>query len=967
MVSRALHAIASLRLTVSLLSLAMCLIFCGTLAQATDGIGQTIDGYFRSAIAWIDLQLFVPRQLASIPYSVPFPGGATLSALLIFNLLAAHAIRFKHTRKRLGILLLHAGLILLLAGEFVTGWFSREGMITIDEGSSSNFVEDAREVELALIDISSPQTHRVTAIPQSLLEGAAGQSGERIAHASLPIEIEVERWMANSVLERNPAKAVATAGIGIDVVATPVPPVSGVETDRVDAPTGYVTFYRNGQSLGRWLVSLNLLQPQRLEVDGRTFEFAIRFKRTYKPYTLELIDFRHDKFVGTEVARNFSSKVRLTDPSRNTDRTVLISMNNPLRYAGETFYQASFKQGDTGTILLVVRNPGWLIPYIACTMVGLGMLYHFAGSLLGFLRRRHKVQASAARVTGETRDFRLGGVFPWIGASLGLVIALAGLFQKSGNGAYDIASFGRIPVSAGGRVKPFDTVARNALMVASGRQSVRTASGSVPAMTFLLDLMARPDAVKDYPVIRVDHPDVLALLDRTPEQAGRLPLTEVEPHWARVIEQVDRASQIPERQRDPFERAVLELYRKVTQLLDLSRMQAPYAIPPMDEGAQWQPFHDAFLAVRSDASANAHPAVNHIVSIMTAYHEEKPEVFNASVSAYRDLLDRFLAHDVLKAKVEVLFNQVAPFRSTTAVYVLAFLFACAALLGQLRTQGTGRVAENLRRVSLGLLLAAIVVHTVAIGLRIYLQGRPPVTNLYSSAVFIGWACVLMALVAERLFPLGLAALGGSTIGTATLIVAHNLGNDGDTMQMMQAVLDSNFWLATHVITITLGYASTFLAGILAVVYLLLGFFTGFMTRERCQVLMKMIYGIVCFALLFSFVGTVLGGIWADQSWGRFWGWDPKENGAALVVLINAIILHARFGGLVRDRGILFLAIGGNIVTAWSWFGTNMLGIGLHSYGFMESAIFWLLAFVVSQLTLMAICLLPERAWRSGVR
>jgi hypothetical protein len=126
----------------------------------------------------------------------------------------------------------------------------------------------------------------------------------------------------------------------------------------------------------------------------------------------------------------------------------------------------------------------------------------------------------------------------------------------------------------------------------------------------------------------------------------------------------------------------------------------------------------------------------------------------------------------------------------------------------------------------------------------------------------------------------------------------------------------------------------------------------------------MVYGIVCFATLFSFVGTILGGIWADQSWGRFWGWDPKENGALLIVLWNAIILHARWGGLVRQRGLMVMAVFGNIVTSWSWFGVNMLGIGLHSYGFMDSAFPWLIAFVASQLAFMMIGLLPPHLWRS---
>src|SRR5438093_5298685 len=174
------------------------------------------------------------------------------------------------------------------------------------------------------------------------------------------------------------------------------------------------------------------------------------------------------------------------------------------------------------------------------------------------------------------------------------------------------------------------------------------------------------------------------------------------------------------------------------------------------------------------------------------------------------------------------------------------------------------------------------------------------------------------------------------------------------MEMLLAVLDTNFWLATHVVVVTLGYASTFVAGLLAVLYIFLGLLTPILTQKLAtgslevgKALGKMVYGIVCFATLFSFTGTVLGGIWADQSWGRFWGWDPKENGALLIVLWNAIILHARWGGLVKDRGLMVMAVFGNIVTSWSWFGVNMLGIGLHSFGFMESAFPWLIGFCIS--------------------
>ena len=262
----------------------------------------------------------------------------------------------------------------------------------------------------------------------------------------------------------------------------------------------------------------------------------------------------------------------------------------------------------------------------------------------------------------------------------------------------------------------------------------------------------------------------------------------------------------------------------------------------------------------------------------------------------------------------------------------------------------------------GLLL--FVLATVGIGARMWLEARPPVTNLYSSALFVGWGAVALCLVLEYFFRNAIGSVAAGLVGFATLLIAHHLSLGGDTMEMMRAVLDSNFWLATHVVTVTIGYSATFLAGFLALIYVVRGVFTRSLDKATADALTRMVYGIVCFATLFSFVGTVLGGIWADQSWGRFWGWDPKENGALLIVMWNAVILHCRWGGLVKQRGLMALAIFGNTVTAWSWFGVNMLGVGLHSYGFMDSAMWWLIAFVASQLAIIGIAVLPLEKWKS---
>ena len=388
-IERPLKAIASLRLTVVLFACAMFLILAGTLAQVHEGIWTVVDRYFRSLVVRIELQIFVPSDIARVPGAILFPGGFLIAGVLLVNLLAAHAIRFKLSARRLGIILTHLGVILLLVGEFVTGLAAQEGNMSIDEGGSSNYVEDIRSAELAVIDPSDPKDDLVVVVPDRELARAR----EPISTGLLPFQVRVDQWMPNSQL-LGPAQAPAEVrgkadfGFGTSVFAVPAPRATGVDGQTTDVPSAYVTLLKNGQKLGSYLVSVYLDEAQPIVVDGKSYDLRLRFKRTYKPYTLHLVDFRHDKFVGTEIARNFSSKVRLVDPTRQVDREVLIRMNSPLRYAGETFYQASFKENDSGTVLQVVRNPGWLLPYVSCGMVGVGMLYHFAMRLAPAVRRR---------------------------------------------------------------------------------------------------------------------------------------------------------------------------------------------------------------------------------------------------------------------------------------------------------------------------------------------------------------------------------------------------------------------------------------------------------------------------------------------------------------------------------------------------------------------------------------------------
>lgn len=429
----------------------------------------------------------------------------------------------------------------------------------------------------------------------------------------------------------------------------------------------------------------------------------------------------------------------------------------------------------------------------------------------------------------------------------------------------------------------------------------------------------------------------------------------------------------------PFEKEELDRLVGFLQSYDAMSQQAyAFTVPPPKPDApreEWRNLGQVLFGagVRGEAIP---PVVHWYAAMASAYGQGQVAPFNQAVAEYRAWLEANALAEMKKGRAEFFFNNLQSFLHAMIMYLCAFVLAAGAMLTIGVWPGG---SEMLRRSAFYITLLALAVHTAGLFYRMWLEHRPPVTNLYSSAIFIGWAVAVLGVVLERIYRVGIGVAASSLVGFVTLIIAHNLALGGDTMEMMRAVLDSNFWLATHVITITLGYAAMFMAGFLAILYVLVGFCTPLLRRglgqDAVQVaapgaptigvaLGKMVYGVVCFATLFSFVGTVLGGIWADQSWGRFWGWDPKENGALLIVLWCAAILHARWCGWIRERGLMIMSIFGNIVTAFSWFGVNMLGIGLHSYGFMDAAFKWIMIFTVSQLLFIGLGLLPLHLWSS---
>jgi ABC-type transport system involved in cytochrome c biogenesis permease subunit len=610
--------------------------------------------------------------------------------------------------------------------------------------------------------------------------------------------------------------------------------------------------------------------------------------------------------------------------------------------------------------------------------------------------------------------------FSHVTTLIAIVAIVATLRTREPVGDYDLNEFSRLPVLVNGRVKPMDTVARTSLLMMQGRQRVSFEGRVLTPTEWMLDMLYRPHQANHYQVFEITHPEVLAILNVEAETGAgkkRFSAQQLAPKLGELDRHAKLADSTESALRTPFQRATVQLrnsvslYQRLQSTLvasdnenfleQLSRFQRAMVTarsaasahdgskPPMlpshgtDDAAlvleMGRTFAtmDAYSYFRpippteaSDATGwktvgsawsesfvgrEVHPTALAYAAIGRSWRSRDASSFNAAVRQQRDQFATAFPAVLTRTDAETRFNSAEPFYTSAVLYVIAFLLAVFSWL---------KWSDPLRVSAFNLVLLAFVLTSVGIVTRMWLEARPPVTNLYSSALFVGWGAVALCVVLEYFYRNSIGSVAAGVIGFATLVIAHHLALGGDTLEMLRAVLDSNFWLATHVVTIAVGYSATFLAGLLAMIYVLRGVLTRSLDVATANALSRMIYGIVCFATLFSFVGTVLGGIWADQSWGRFWGWDPKENGALLIVIWNSILLHARWGGMVKGRGLACMAIFGNVVTAWSWFGVNMLGVGLHSYGFMDAAFWWLIAFVISQLAVIGLAFLPASKWRS---
>ncbi len=944
--------------------------------------------------------------------------------------------------KQGGNVLLHFGVGLLMIGQFTLGDRQLEQRLSLIEGESTNTLVNLDLSELTFINRLDGEDE-VVAIPSSRLE-IASASSTVIADERLPVNVKVLKYFPNSRLKRvtddkDPSQEnLATKGLGLREIAISANKAGGTD-GAINVPSAYVELFHkeSGESLGVYMVSqaisdAELLMPgepvndefDSVKVGETKYDIGLRLHREVKPYWVQLEDVRRVDYSGSDTPRDYSSFIRIVDTETGEDRRDRVWMNNPLRYRGETFYQSNYTPlagGKEMTGIQVVRNSGWLIPYVACSITALGMLVHFLGTLTRFLDRRER------ETRKEVADEPASQTPVWIATGAFAVLALYMLIPWSAvmntvrpqnrMRTFDYYAAGKIPTQYGGRVMPLDAYARQTLKSISNSEKL---SGdtlpaamkdrldknvkSLSAMQWLMEVAVDEQALEELPMFRVDSDEVRTELGLERRKSKLYSIAEIAGQLDAVDKIVEVAVKKESIDQSFKEKKLIELKRRINEfslaaaafrlpmpknfpdsffpegtdeqtkqmfairelqmrMEGLEKSPAPAIIPPTKEASEaavdnpdWAVYGPAFLEVVKSSFAGeekSRPGIDSFGEMISAYRKNDSVKFNeavdshlAAVSSYRIAgYTRWLplfGEGTWAVSLERWMQSNWPNRVAVVLYLSALVMGLVFFMARM---------PRLRRATWGIIAIGLVVHTLTIVARVYITGRAPVINLYSSALFIGWAAVLFGLVIERIFKYGTGNLLGATSGTLALLVAYGLSS-GDTMPVLQAVLDTQFWLATHVISVTLGYVATMVAGFLGIGYLIAGWVGK--PSKTLRDLYRMCYGAACFGILFSFVGTVLGGLWADDSWGRFWGWDPKENGALLIVIWNALMLHARWDGMVKARGFSILAIGGNIVTAWSWFGTNELGIGLHSYGFTSGVLMWLSLFVGTQIAFIAL-------------
>jgi ABC-type transport system involved in cytochrome c biogenesis permease subunit len=484
-------------------------------------------------------------------------------------------------------------------------------------------------------------------------------------------------------------------------------------------------------------------------------------------------------------------------------------------------------------------------------------------------------------------------------------------------GVKDFSNFKKIPVLDSGRLKPLDTFARSLLTQFSGKDHYEKQEAS----RWLASLFFDPAVTLNNKIFLINNPDIAVALGIAPQQDRRYTPLQLQQSYRKLADLEQAAEKIPEKERSLAENEIMRVFDNISLYTGLS---SSLTVIPSSQNEEWLSLGDALATDFGNGQTRRLLILWGDMAV--SYKQGNDAAFNKAARLYlnnvRDSLSKEDIEKTDKFPLELFYQESSPFTWSIMFYIFAFIFFVVSFTS------AKPLWYNLGLCSV---IAGFIPHLLGLGMRIIIMARPPVSSLYETFIFVGLITVLLGLMIEFYNRQWLGIVIAAISGTALLFIANKYSAEGDTLKVLVAVLNSNFWLATHVTTITMGYAATCVGGLLGHIWLVQAVFGK--DTQTLDKTYKTTLGILGVALTLTFLGTNLGGIWADQSWGRFWGWDPKENGALMIVLWTALLFHAKVAQMIGPLGLAVGAVFGMMVVMWAWFGVNLLSVGLHSYGF----------------------------------
>jgi len=690
-------------------------------------------------------------------------------------------------------------------------------------------------------------------------------------------------------------------------------------------------------------------------LDGREVTIGYFPRRIVLPFSVQLERFTIERYAGSNDPASYSSQVRVS--GRDSDKVATISMNEPLEHSGYTLYQASYEDGQprpTVSIFSVNRDPGRVWKYLGSLLIVLGSI---ALSAMKYVKRRSSMSKNTHKEPAAVVALLLA-------VSLGGLLGLPATARAGGpddkHPAWSFKDAGLIPVQSGGRIKPMDSFARELVLFTTGSRSFQ---GWDP-VDLMFSWIAAPHAWQERPFIRINREDVKRQLGLNEKQTFFAPKelykNEALGQYAQRMGDAKAgmpAGTVGKDMGKPSARDQ-ELRRVVDRLGLFHNIVSgdAWLVVPKPNAAPW-----ASLATQEKDGQVIRAG---FVELLKAYQSDDAAVFRKAAiltkAAVQAEVQNWSPSMARTLDVEVLYNRARPFLWTWILYLTGAVLWAFALYSP----------KNKRLAMAGMLVSSlgVLLHIAGMTMRSYVAGRPPVTNMYESVVWVSFGVMIFAgilyFISQRPPVVMLAAC---TLATLGLVLGDSAPAILDpSLNPLVPVLRSNYWLTIHVLTITLGYAAFALTLGLAD-FSLFQFLRSSLkggkkgskgtteTVQKIASLNQLTYRATQFGVVLLAAGTILGGVWADYSWGRFWGWDPKEVWALIALLCYLAILHGRYSGWVGQFGFAAWSVVSFLSVLMAWYGVNfVLGVGLHSYGFSSGGFGFVGSFVGLHLIYVAL-------------